>query len=87
MLEVDGYGLLAQCKRLPSPPIVILMTAFGTMEGAIRAIQEGAFDYVSKPFKVNELKAVVQRAARQVESQEEGTPTAESPSTSWIRPP
>ncbi len=86
MLEVDGYDLLAQCKRLPNPPIVILMTAFGTMEGAIRAIQDGAFDYVSKPFKVNELKAVVHRAARQVESQADGTPVVESSSTPMLTP-
>ena len=38
------------------------------MEGAIEAIQEGAFDYVSKPFKIDELKGVVARAAKHWES-------------------
>ena len=47
---------------------VILMTGFGSMEGAIEAIQEGAFDYVSKPFKIRDLKAVVARAAKHWES-------------------
>jgi DNA-binding NtrC family response regulator len=44
------------------------MTGFGSMEGAIEAIQEGAFDYVSKPFKLPDLKAVLSRAAKQWES-------------------
>ncbi len=86
MLEVDGYELLAQCKRMRNPPIVILMTAFGAMEGAIRAIQEGAFDYVSKPFKVNELKAVVGRAARQVENQKSAVPNHEEASPMMLTP-
>jgi DNA-binding NtrC family response regulator len=41
---------------------VILMTAFGTLESAIEAVREGAYDYVSKPFKAQELLLVVERA-------------------------
>ncbi len=64
MLEVNGLELLTQLKKSGSHGVVILMTGFGTMDGAIEAIQKGAFDYISKPFKINELKAVVGRAAR-----------------------
>src|SRR6185295_14334372 len=55
-------------KKTDSETAVILMTGFGNMEGAIEAIQEGAFDYVSKPFKLPDLKAVVARAAKQWEA-------------------
>jgi len=64
MLEVSGMGVLSHLKQTSAPSVVILMTGFGTMEGAINAIQEGAFDYISKPFKLDELKSLVARAAK-----------------------
>jgi DNA-binding NtrC family response regulator len=68
MLELDGMAVLREAKLRDSHTAVILMTGFGSMEGAIEAIQEGAFDYVSKPFKIDDLKAVVARAAKHWES-------------------
>lgn len=68
MLDMDGLQLLSFVKRRGLRSVVILMTGFGTMEGAVKAIQEGAFDYISKPFKLEELKAVVSRAAKHWES-------------------
>ena len=64
MLDVDGMAVLSHIKKSGSASVVILMTGFGTMDGAIGAIQEGAFDYISKPFKISELKALVARAAK-----------------------
>ena len=50
--SVDGFSLLARVRRdHPSTPIV-LFTAFGSVETAIRAVKEGAFDYISKPFDI-----------------------------------
>ncbi len=68
MLELDGMAVLRAAKRAHSQTAVILMTGFGSMEGAIKAIQEGAFDYVSKPFQMNDLRAVVARASKHWES-------------------
>jgi two-component system response regulator AtoC len=68
MLELDGMAVLRSVKKSNADTAVILMTGFGSMEGAIEAIQEGAFDYVSKPFKMNDLKSVVGRAAKHWES-------------------
>ena len=56
MLEVSGMGVLSHIKKTGAGSVVILMTGFGTMEGAINAIQEGAFDYISKPFKIDGSK-------------------------------
>src|SRR5262245_2549500 len=53
-------------KEYPSLPIVV-MTAFGSMETAIEAIREGAFDYISKPMNLEELKQTVARALAQRE--------------------
>jgi DNA-binding NtrC family response regulator len=69
MLELDGMAVLREAKKQQSQSAVILMTGFGSMEGAIEAIQEGAFDYVSKPFQMEDLKAAVARAAKHWESQ------------------
>lgn len=68
MIELDGMAVLREVKKMGAGSAVILMTGFGSMEGAIEAIQEGAFDYVSKPFKMDDLKAVVARAVKHWES-------------------
>lgn len=68
MLELDGMAVLREVKRLRAGSAVILMTGFGSMEGAVEAIRDGAFDYVSKPFKIDELKAVVARGIKHWES-------------------
>jgi two-component system, NtrC family, response regulator AtoC len=78
MLEMDGMAVLREVKKIQPQSAVILMTGFGSMDGAIQAIQQGAFDYVSKPFKMNDLKAVVARAAKQWESLRETRETSSS---------
>ena len=70
--QLDGLSLLDRVRHeYPSVPVV-LMTAFGSIETAIRAVKEGAFDYLSKPFNIDELVATVRRAA----SAEAATPQA-----------
>jgi DNA-binding NtrC family response regulator len=60
--QLDGLSLLDRMRdEHPSIPVV-LMTAFGSIETAIRAVKEGAFDYLSKPFNIDELVATVRRA-------------------------
>jgi two-component system response regulator AtoC len=76
MLELDGMAVLRAVKKAEPDTAVILMTGFGSMEGAIEAIQEGAFDYVSKPFKMDELKSVMGRAAKHWESMRAAKSTA-----------
>jgi two-component system response regulator AtoC len=62
MPGLDGLGLLAHLRpRFPELPLVLL-TARGSERLAARAIKEGAFDYLPKPFELEELEAVVGRA-------------------------
>lgn len=68
MLDLGGMDVLRKAKAVKQPPVVVLMTGFGSMEGAIEAIKEGAFDYVSKPFRIDELKNVVSRGLKHWES-------------------
>ena len=59
---LDGLSLLELVRRDYSAIPVVLMTAFGSIETAIRAVKEGAFDYISKPFNIDELVAIARRA-------------------------
>src|SRR5947207_10569285 len=60
--RVDGLGLLDGIRQeYPSIPVV-LITAFGSIETAIRAVKNGAFDYISKPFEISALVSTVRRA-------------------------
>jgi two-component system, NtrC family, response regulator AtoC len=65
MGERSGLDLLAEVTRRSKDTLVVLMTAFGTLESAIQAVKEGAFDYVAKPFKVEEIRLVARRALDQ----------------------
>jgi DNA-binding NtrC family response regulator len=57
----DGITVLREFKRFSPETSVVLLTGFGSMEGAIEAIKQGAYDYLAKPFKKEEIKLVVQR--------------------------
>ena len=61
MPDLDGLAVLKQLAMIqPELPVVIL-TAFATIETAIEAVNTGAFDYLSKPFRMEEIKIVVRR--------------------------
>ena len=62
MDEVDGLALLRRAQASASRPRVLLMTAFGSLESAIEAMREGAFDYLTKPFRLAQVGVAVQRA-------------------------
>lgn len=69
MPDMDGLEVLNWFHREQPDAIVVLMTAFGSSSSAIDAIQQGAYDYISKPFKIEELRNVIRKAlsARVVE--------------------
>ena len=62
MPDLDGIEVLRRLRRVAPDSTVILVTAYGTIEAAIRALHEGAFDYVRKPFKLDEVRLCVARA-------------------------
>jgi two-component system response regulator HydG len=65
MKSMDGLDVLDAIKRAdPSVPVVI-MTAFGAIETAVEAMRRGAFHYVTKPFELEALRALVDRACRE----------------------
>lgn len=62
MPEVSGLDLLRKVKSLAPQTPVILLTAYGTIQNAVDAMREGAYDYLLKPFSSESLEIVVRRA-------------------------
>jgi len=62
----SGFEVLAAAKKLHSETEVIIMTAFGSVQSAVQAIQNGASDYITKPFKNQELLFKVNKALEQI---------------------
>jgi len=59
---IDGLAVLRQIKTVEANTVVIMITAYEIIEKAIEAMKLGAYDYLMKPFKINELRASIARA-------------------------
>ena len=62
MPDMDGLALLAEVRRHDEQLPILFMTAYGTVETAVEALKNGAFDYLTKPFSGDELILAVGRA-------------------------
>lgn len=67
--RINGIELLKSFRRLAPQSQVILISGFGTLETAIDAVREGAFDFISKPFNVKEVIATARRALQNIDDQ------------------
>ena len=76
--ELSGLDLLRAFKRADPRLEVVLISGFGTLETAIEAVRAGAFDYVSKPFDIVEVKETVDRALKRRAQPAAGTAPAEA---------
>ncbi|MDQ1334488.1 MAG: hypothetical protein QG552_1438 [Thermodesulfobacteriota bacterium] len=64
MGEIDGMQVLDHVRTKSPRTRVILITGYAMMELAREAMEKGAFDFISKPFKANDLRQVIAKAAR-----------------------
>jgi len=62
MAEMNGLELLTEIKAKFPTTIVILMTAYGTVQNAVAAMKAGAYDYVTKPFSLDQIQHLAERA-------------------------
>ena len=62
MPKVDGIAVLERSKAVSPDSIVIMITAYASMENAISAMDFGAYDYITKPFKVDEIRHIIRNA-------------------------
>ena len=59
--DIDGLGILKEISRLNAAQVIV-MTAFGTIKDAVEAMKLGAFDYITKPFSLDEFLLLIERA-------------------------
>ncbi len=71
MPGMDGLEMLRRIKLLKTDSIVIVITAFATVDTAIQALKDGAFDYVTKPFDPDDLSHLIRNASKQIALSEE----------------
>jgi DNA-binding NtrC family response regulator len=64
MEEIDGLEVLEQVKAKSAETKVIIITGYATIEVAREALIKGAFDFIAKPFKPNDLRLIIERAAK-----------------------
>ena len=65
MPGIDGVETLKQMKKIAPDSLAIIMTGYPTIESSIEALRQGAYDYVVKPFKLNDLKSSIEKALRE----------------------
>ena len=69
----DGLQVLEQVKKIDNQIIVIICTGYGTVDTAVKAMKLGAYEYITKPIKLEEMKLVVERALDYQRLQTENT--------------
>jgi DNA-binding NtrC family response regulator len=62
MPGANGIEVLKEVRKIYPDTLVLLITGFASIETAVQAIREGAYDYITKPFKLEEIKVVVKNA-------------------------
>src|SRR5881396_4278487 len=71
MRKVDGLGVLRAAKEHSPSAVVLVVTAFASTETAVEAMKLGAYDYVTKPFKLEEIKLTIANALERKRLQDE----------------
>ncbi|PMP93566.1 MAG: Fis family transcriptional regulator, partial [Thermodesulfobacterium geofontis] len=69
--KVDGIEILEKCKSISPDTEVIIITAYATISSAIESMKKGAFYYLPKPFKLDEVKKLVKEALEKVKLKKE----------------
>jgi DNA-binding NtrC family response regulator len=60
--DMDGIAVLRKIKEIDTDLMVIMMTAYSDVQTAVMAMKAGAYDYINKPFELDELKLLIQKA-------------------------
>ncbi len=66
MDDIDGLEVLEYVKKRSDRTKVIMITGYATVEVAREALARGAFDFIAKPFKPNDLRTIIEKAAEQL---------------------
>ena len=79
MKPIDGLEVLKQCKTISPGTAVIIISAYASAETAVVAMKEGAYDYLPKPFKIDEMRTAITNALLSKKDEECSSSTQEGP--------
>lgn len=71
MPQVNGIQVLERINRLDNPPMAVIVTAYGSERIAVDAMKKGAYDYIAKPFEIDELRLIAKKAFEKLALEEE----------------
>ena len=77
MPKMDGMEALEEIRLLSDPPLIIMVTAHGSEKVAVEAMKKGAYDYIAKPYDVDEIRIVARNALERVSLERENRRLAE----------
>ena len=79
MKPIDGLEVLRQCKAISPSTAVIIISAYASAETAVVAMKEGAYDYLPKPFKIDEMRTAITNALLSTKGEESSREAQEGP--------
>jgi two-component system response regulator AtoC/two-component system nitrogen regulation response regulator NtrX len=71
MPQVNGIQVLEKINRLENPPMVVIVTAYGSERTAVNAMKKGAYDYIAKPFEIDELRLIAKNTFEKLSLEKE----------------
>lgn len=71
MPHLDGLKTLEMINAMKNPPLVVIVTAYGSEKIAVEAMKKGAYDYIAKPYEIDELRIIAKNAFERLALQEE----------------
>lgn len=79
MKPVNGLEVLKQCRHISPQTVVIIISAYASAETAVAAMKEGAYDYLPKPFNIDEMRSVIRNALQSDTGEEKAQEKPEGP--------
>ncbi len=71
MPKINGIQVLEEINRMESPPMIVIVTAYGSERVAVDAMKKGAYDYIAKPYEIDELRLIAKHAFEKLSLEEE----------------
>jgi two-component system response regulator AtoC/two-component system nitrogen regulation response regulator NtrX len=71
MPKINGIEVLEEINRMKHPPMIVIVTAYGSERVAVDAMKKGAYDYIAKPYEIDELRLIARHAFEKLALEEE----------------
>ena len=73
MPKINGIQVLEEINQMESPPMIVIVTAYGSEKVAVDAMKKGAYDYIAKPYEIDDLRLIAKHAFEKLALEEENT--------------